>query len=116
MVIHVPNAEKVDIPAMSSAVPKYQCLDDMDREWWVDFLSQLDASFYMDAEPHAWLLNEVEQLVHAIPHTEATNYNTTLPQNLLKRHADHLNDIPEVKALLCVKKCQHITVLKSTVN
>lgn len=107
----VPNAEKVDIPAMSAAVPKYQCLDDMDREWWMDFLSQLDASFHVDAaEPHNWLLNEIEKLVHAIPHTEATNYNTTLPQNLLKRHADHLKDIPEVKALLYVKKkrCQHI--------
>ena len=50
------------------------------------------------------LNNEIEKLVHAIPHTEATNYNTTLPQNLLKRHADHLKDIPEVKALLYVKK------------
>lgn len=88
--LFMPNAEKVDIPAISSAVSKYQCLDDMDREWWVDFLSQLDASFHVDAERHDWLLSEIEKLVHAIPHTKATNYNTTLPHNLLKRHADHL--------------------------
>ena len=102
----VPNAEKVDIPAMSAAVPKYQCLDDTDREWWVDFLSQLDASFRVDAaEPHDWLLNEIEKLVHAIPHTQKQLTTTQrYHKNLLKRHADHLKDIPEVKALLYVKK------------
>jgi hypothetical protein len=96
-----PNAEKIDFSAIRSAVPKYQSLDEMDKSWWFDFLEQFEATFlsFNAAEPTS-VLREIETIIEScystlIQPTVATNVSN----QLLKRHHDSIDTIPEVISL-----------------
>ena len=71
----------------------------MDRKWWTGFIEELRASFESPAlELEQWLLLKVQDIVENAPITVQSTGQTTLPDQLLKRHLESTESIPEVNS------------------
>lgn len=91
------NPLKIDLEALSGAILKYQCLDEVDRKWWTDFIEELRASFESPAlEPEQWLLSKIEDIIENTSVTIQSTGQPSLPDKLLKRHFENTESIPEV--------------------
>ena len=72
------NALKIDLEALSGAISKYLCLDEVDRKWWTGFIEELRASFESPAlELERWLFLKVQDIVENVPITIQSTEHTT---------------------------------------
>ncbi|KAL5479849.1 hypothetical protein EMCRGX_G023439 [Ephydatia muelleri] len=95
-----PNSLKIDLEALSRAISKYQCLDEVDRKWWTDFIEELKESFVSPApEPEQWLLSKVQDIVENASATTQSIGQSSLPDQLLKRHMETTESIPELASV-----------------
>ena len=92
-----PSSAKLDIDALTAAIPKYMCLEEMHKKWWLSFLEELNGSFNAESieEEEAWGLLDIVHMVKE--HKTATLPDSSLlPSKLIEHHKHTISDIPNV--------------------
>ena len=87
-----PNSLKIELEALSEAISKYQCLDEVNRKWWTGFIEES----FVFPEPEQWLLSKVQDIVENVSATIQSMGQPSLPDQLLKRHMETPESIPDV--------------------
>ena len=94
-----PCSAKLDIEALTAALPKYLCLEEMHKKWWLSFLEELNGTCSFNAES----IEEEETLgLLDIVCMVKEHKTLTLPESslllskLIEHHKHTINDIPDV--------------------
>ena len=84
------SSAKLDMEALTASIPKYKCLEEMYKAWWLSFLEQLNGSFNAESieEKETWTLYAWLKSIYLL-----------LPSNITKFQS--ISDIPEEVEVKC---------------
>ena len=93
-----PSPSKQDMEALTVSIPKYLCLKDAQKQWWRSFFDKLKEEFEKECSnvEERWELTQIGDIAED-NHTEILP-DPLIPSELIERHANCTDDIPEVSS------------------
>ena len=79
------SSAKLDMEALTASLPKYKCLEEMYKAWWLSFLEQLNGSFNARRERNMDIVRRVKE---HIPTSAIKHHKIQLV--ILRKKSKHL--------------------------